>query len=126
MLAKVHSVDFHYVSENHYAIDRELQQWARWVKNRPAGWHTQPMFRQYRSHAWQWERPVHQDPINTLEAHAMEKAVGALPEKHRDAIRWSYVFKNNPHQMARQLAVTKERLLALVVSGRSMLNNRSK
>jgi DNA-directed RNA polymerase specialized sigma24 family protein len=124
MLAKVHSVDFHYVSPAHAAIDERLQLWARWVRVRPSGWQTHPMFKQYRSHAWQWERPEAKAPINTLDAVAMEKAVSQLPEKHRDAVRWSYVFQNNPIQMARRLAVSKDGLLALVVDGRSMLNNR--
>lgn len=124
MLAKVHSVDFHWVQESHREIDRQLTQWARWVRVKPSGWQTHPMFRQYRSHAWQWETPVYQVPVNSLEAHLMEKAVAALPEKHRDAIRWSYCFRNNPIQMARRLGVSKEGLLALVVDGRSMLNNR--
>lgn len=124
MLAKVHSVDFHYVSESHREIDLALTQWARWVRVKPSGWQTHPMFRQYRSHAWQWEAPIVQAAINTLEAHKTEKAVSALPEKHRDAVRWSYVFRNNPIQMARRLGVSKEGLLALVVDGRTMLINR--
>ena len=124
MLAKVHSVDFHYVSDAHLAIDARLQEWARWVRVRPAGWQSHPMFKQYRSHAWQWHRPEYKTPVNTLEAHEMEKAVAKLPDKHRAAIRWSYVFSNNPIQMARRLAVSREGLLSLVVDGRSMLINR--
>lgn len=126
MLAKVHAVDFHYVQDGHQAIHARLEDWARWVRVKPSGWHTHPMFKQYRSHAWQWERPVYQTPINTLEAHEMEKAVAKLPEKNRDAVRWSYVYCNNPIQMARRLGVSREGLLELVVNGRTMLKNRSK
>jgi DNA-directed RNA polymerase specialized sigma24 family protein len=124
MLAKVHSVDFHYVSDAHQAIHERLELWARWVRVKPTGWQTHPMFKQYRSHSWQWHTPEIRTPVNTLEAHALEKAVSALPEKHRDAVRWSYVFQNNPLQMARRLGVSKEGLLALVVDGRAMLINR--
>ena len=126
MLAKVHSVDFHFVSIGHHDIDKDLEQWARWVRPRPAGWQTHPMFKQYRSHAWQWHVPELHPPINTLDAHKMEIAVSKLPQKNRDAVRWHYVFRNNPIQMARQLGVSKLGLLALVVAGRTMLNNRSK
>jgi DNA-directed RNA polymerase specialized sigma24 family protein len=124
MLARTKSVDYHYVSDAHLEIDGKLQQWARWVRVRPGGWQTHPMFKEYRSHSWQWRRPEVRDPINSLEAHAMEKAVARLPDKHRDAIRWAYVMCNNPIQMARKLAVSKEGLMVLVVQGRTMLTNR--
>ena len=117
-------VDFHHVKDTHREIDAQLCAWARWVRVRPSGWQTHPMFRQYRSHAWQWERPVIQDPVNTLEAHKIEKAVAKLPDKQRDAVRWSYVFRNNPNQMARRLGVSMGGLLELVVQGRTMLVNR--
>ena len=120
------SIDFFLIPDAHLAIDARLCMWARWVRVRPAGWQTHPMFRQYRSHAWQWEAPIVQMPINTLQAHATEKAVAALPDKNRDAIRWSYVFPSNPAGMARRLAVTREGLLALVNDGRTMLINRTK
>ena len=124
MLAKVHSVDFFYVSDAHQDIHERLELWARWVRVKPSGWQTHPMFKQYRSHAWQWHRPEVKAEINTLDAAMLEKAVGKLPEKNRDAIRWSYVFCNNPIQMARRLGVSKEGLLELVIAGRSMLKNR--
>ena len=82
------------------------------------------MFRQYRSHAWQWERPTVRDAVNVPEAVEMEKAVSQLPEKHRTAIRWSYVFPGSPLKMARELAVSKEGLLLLEQQGRTMLVNR--
>jgi DNA-directed RNA polymerase specialized sigma24 family protein len=124
MLMKTHSVDFHYVSDAHREIDQHLQEWARWVKVRPGGWQSAPMWRNYRSHAWQWHQPVIQTPVNTLRAHDTEKAVAKLPDKHRAAIRWSYIWRNNPIQAARGLGVSKEGLLQLVVDGRTMLINR--
>ena len=124
MLAKVHSVDFFHIRKEHRDIDETLCMWARWVRPRSSGWQTQPMFRQYRSHAWQWHTPEIHLPINTLDAHNTEKAVAALPEKQRDAIRWNYVFRNNAIQMARQLGVSNAGLLELINQGRTMLNNR--
>ena len=82
------------------------------------------MFRMYQSKARQWEAPVIQNPVDTLDAVLMEKAVSALPEKHRAAIRWNYVHAGNPVAMARALAVSKQGLADLVDAGRTMLQNR--
>jgi DNA-directed RNA polymerase specialized sigma24 family protein len=117
-------VDFFAVADQHYAIHARLEQWARWVRVRPHGWQVTPMFRQYRSKAWQWERPEVKSPINTLEVVAMEKQVSALPEKNREAIRWVYVFGGSPGTMARHLGVNKQGLMDLIGVGRTMLLNR--
>lgn len=117
-------VDYFDVQERHLAIHARLEAWARWVRVRPHGWQTAPMFRQYRSRAWQWETPVIRTPVNTLEAVAMEKAVSGLPEKHREAVRWCYVFPGNPAAMARRLAVNPRGLRDLVDAARTMLANR--
>jgi DNA-directed RNA polymerase specialized sigma24 family protein len=82
------------------------------------------MFRQYRSKAWQWETPVLKEEMNVLEAVEMEKAVSQLPEKHREAIRFCYVWCNGPQATARRLGVTKQGLLELIQTGRAMLKNR--
>lgn len=116
-------VDFHLVADNHAALHLRLEQWARWVKVRPHGWQVAPMFRQYRSKAWQWERPVPKAAINTLEVVAMEKQVSRLPDKEREAIRWVYVFGGSPAAMARHLGVSKAGLMELVSAGRTMLVN---
>lgn len=118
-------VDYFAVADGHLAIHARLEQWARWVRVRPHGWQTAPMFRQYRSHAWQWETPEVRAAVNTLDAVAMERAVSALPQKNRDAIRWCYVLTGNPLAMARRLGVSRAGLMELVESGRTMLVNRS-
>jgi hypothetical protein len=130
-------VDFFAVADHHLAIHQRLESWARWVRVRPHGWQVAPMFRQYRSHAWQWEAPTVQAAINIPEAVEMEKAVSLLPEKNREAIRWAYYWatippivakmndkESGPTGMARRLAVTKEGLMDLIQGGRSMLINR--
>ena len=118
------TVDYTHVPERHAAIHARLENWRRWVRVRPHGWQTAPMFRMYQSRARQWEAPVIQNPVDTLDAVLMEKAVSALPEKHRAAIRWSYVHAGNPVAMARTLAVSKQGLADLVDAGRTMLQNR--
>lgn len=117
-------IDYSHVPERHAAIHARLENWARWVRVRPHGWQTAPMFRMYQSKARQWESPVIQNPVDTLDAVLVEKAVSALPEKHRAAVRWSYVHCGNPLAMARSLAVSKQGLADLVTDGRSMLQNR--
>lgn len=117
------TVDYCYVALEHEIIHARLENWARWVRVRPHGWQTAPMFRMFQSKARQWEAPVIQTPVNTLDAAQVEKAVAELPRKHREAVRWSYVHKQDPAAMARRLAVSKQGLADLVHYGRTMLNN---
>lgn len=117
-------VDYNHVHPEHEAIHARLENWRRWVTVRPHGWQTAPMFRMYQSKARQWHAPVIQTPVDTLDAVLVEKAVSALPAKHRDAIRWSYVHCGNPVAMARALGVSKQGLADLVEAGRAMLQNR--
>jgi hypothetical protein len=118
------AIDFHLVQDGHLAIHARLEAWARWVRVRPVGWQMAPMFRQYRSKSWQWERPVLQSAVNVPEAVAMEKAVSLLPNKHREAIRWAYVWCSGPVSMARQIGVSKQGLMELIGQGRTILVNR--
>jgi DNA-directed RNA polymerase specialized sigma24 family protein len=118
-------VDFFIVHDGHIAIHRRLEAWASWVRVRPHGWQVAPMFRQYRSKAFQWHTPELRVALNIPEAVEMEKAVSLLPEKHREAIRWVYVFGGGPTVMARRLAVTRQGLMDLIHSGRTMLKNRT-
>ena len=118
-------MDFFAIEDRHVAIHARLEQWARWVRVRPHGWQTAPMFRQYRSKAFQWHTPEIRPQINTLEAVEMEKAVSRLPEKHRDAIRYAYVWQGSPVAEARRLGVTKQGLMELIQAARTMLINRA-
>lgn len=131
-------VEYDIVPDHQLRIHGLLIQWARWVKPRSHGWHVSPMFKQYRSKAWQWHEPVVQSPINVPEALEMEKAVSLLPEKERAAIRWYYYYSSQvpsqkaradgyevtPPGMARILGVSKQGLADLVRIGRTMLMNR--
>lgn len=117
-------VDYFHVEPSQLEIHDELCNWARWVRVRPVGWQVSPMFRQYRSHAWQWHAAPVRVEANIPSAVAMEKAVSLLPDKHRTAIRWSYVLQGHPARMARELAVSKQGLAELVVVARTMLRNR--
>ena len=118
------NVDYNHVKPEHEAVHARLENWARWVRVRPHGWCTHPMFKNFRA-SKQWEASPHiSTPVDTLDAVMIEKAVSALPEKHRAAVRWSYVFCGNPVGMARRLGVSKQGLADLVCVGRTMLQNR--
>lgn len=120
-------IDFSRIEARHDALHYRLEQWGRWVTQVPKVWNTQPMFRQYRSHAWQWERPqivIHGNPLDHAET---ERAVAGLPEPHRTALRWAYAFPWVPvGAVRRELAVTRERLGQLLHDGRDMVQNRLK
>lgn len=117
-------VDYNHVQDRHQAIHARLENWRRWVIVRPHGWQTHPMWRNSRT-SRQWEvSPYIGVPVNTIDAALMEQAVYALPEKHREAVRWWYVYRRNPAAMARSLGVSKQGLADLVEAGRTMLNNR--
>lgn len=118
--------DFFRIEAKHDNVNLRLEHWARWVTPRPQVWKTQPMFRGYRSHAWQWEAPELKIELNTLECAEIEKIVSYhLPEKNRDALRWCYVYPWIPVNLVRrELAVTRDGLQELISNGRTMVKNR--
>lgn len=121
---RVNLVNLHAVESHQRAIDARLANWARWVRPSRQSWIC-PMFRQYRSKAWQWERPPVKDPIDTLDAMIMEKAVCALPEKHRQSIQWAYYAPFIPvARVLRYLGVNDEALFVLICDSRQILINR--
>ena len=118
------TVDYNHIKPEHEAIHARLENWSRWVRVRPHGWSTHPMWRSALT-SRQWDVSPHiGTPVDTLDAALMEKAVYALPEKHREAVRWWYVYRRDPAAMARNLGVSKQGLADLVGSGRTMLQNR--
>ena len=118
-------IDFHHIATRHDEIDRRLREWARWVRVSPKPWATQPMWRNARTpRQWDIDPVVHQT-LNTLEAHEIERAVSHLPDKHRSAIRWAYVFPAvHQNKVQRELAVTADALAKLIEDARDMIANR--
>lgn len=119
-------IDFHAVKPEHSEMHERLNNWARWVRNSQSSWTAHPMWRHLKEKEALERRAIRSIPVDSLDGHLMERAVAALPEKHKKAIRWSYVFRGNPMGAARSLAVTKDRLAELVNDGRSMLVNRTR
>lgn len=116
------------IPTRHESINQRLEEWASWVRVHPQAWATQPMFRYAKSNSRQWEvDPVIHVTINTLEAHETEKAVARLPDKHRTAIRWAYVFSwIKIHVVRRELGVTSDGISQLIDDSRDMLINKLK
>jgi len=117
-------IDFDRIPERQSDIHDKLTAWGKWCKPSRQSWMVSPMFRQYRSHAWQWETPELRIESDPNECFAIEKLVASLPEKHRDALRWYYVRPISPAKVARQLAVTLEGLDKVVIDARDMVKNR--
>lgn len=65
-------------------------------------------------------------PIDSLDAASMEKQVSTLPVRHRDAIRWAYVYRIQPWRFCRNMGITQTQLAELIHDGRQMLINRSR
>lgn len=120
-------VDLNHIPARHDAINLRLEEWERYVRVSPKVWTCQPMFRHYRAPRQYESQAVTYVEINTLAAHEIERAVSILPDKHRTAIRWCYVFAFIPvGKVRRELGVTNDALAELIHDARSMLINRLK
>ena len=118
-------VDFCYVPQHQEAMHARLGNWARWVRIRPHGWQTHPMWRKSLT-SRQWDVEPHiSTATDLLDALLIERTVSKLPEKHRDALRWFYVLRADPAGTARRLEVSRAGLMELVCDGRAMVANRA-
>ena len=117
-------IDFFAVPDQQLDIHERLCNWAYYVSTRRLGWPVHPMWRKGRSNGRQWHAPAPQVVVDELDGHELEKAVRALPEPHKIAIRWSYVWKTPPAHARRVLKVPNDALAKLVSDGRLMLRNR--
>lgn len=116
-------IDHFHVRDEHAAIHRRLENWARWATPRMA-YAQGPIWRLGKSNSRQWHAPELRESTDPLDALKVERAVYALPDKERFAVRWSYVWKFSPAKACRMCAVSQEGLLELVSRGRTMLVNR--
>jgi DNA-directed RNA polymerase specialized sigma24 family protein len=121
-MAKTESPDYHRVEDDQLDIHNRLLNWARWVIPRTSS-AVSPMFRNYRSHAWQWHSPEHRQTCDTLDALAIEKTMYKLPDKHRQAVRWCYVYRCTPAVAIREIGVSYVCLATLVRESRFMVRN---
>ena len=125
MKTRIEPVDYFHVEPQHEAIHAELENWADCVRKRPQSW-VHPMWKGAQSNGRQWYAPQLKTDPDILGGMEMEKAVRALPEKHREAIRWNYVYNWAPATEIRRLGVTYQGLANLIRVGRVMLVNQKK
>lgn len=123
-------IDYNHVPEEQQSIHELLVNWARWIKSGSGGWACHPMWKpcvakeQEALRHKRGEEP--KEPIHVDDAIRIERAVAALPDKHRKSVRWCYVFQRNPLAACKAIAVSKDELARLVKDGRQMLINRER
>lgn len=116
-------VDFAHVPPHQADMHDRLINWARWCASSNRG-QSHPMFRGVKP-AQHWDGITARLEVDAIDAQFVEKAVAKLPEAHRWAVRWCYVYRISPSACARFLACSLEMLLHYVVDGRQMLINRN-
>lgn len=117
--------DLHHIPSNQAVIHSRLENWRRYVSTSSRAWFVQPMFKFAKTPKTR-EADLHVPmPIDTQDGHILEKAVSALPEKHRAVIRWYYVFPYIPeNRIRRECGLTREMLAKIAIDARNMLHNR--
>jgi len=120
-------LDFHAVRHEHLVIHERLLNWRRYVRDGRSGFGIQPMFRLYRPERDNGHAPEVRIPIDSTDGHAIEIAVGQLPERPREAVRWAYVFTwIHPKKVCRYLEVSPHTLAELIHEGRAALIGKCK
>jgi len=121
-------VDLNHIAPRHDAINLRMEEWGRCIKVRPQPWKMQSIWRQYRApRQYAYETQDIPVPINTIAAYEIERIVSMLPDKHRTAIRYFYVFPYVPVMaVCRELGVSRSGLADLLTDTRDMVKNRLK
>lgn len=84
-----------------------------------------PMFRDYRpERELVYNPPEPKRDADLLDGARLNKAITALPEKHRHSLQWFYIKPCHPRHPRKALGVTLEGLHKLVQDARDMLRNR--
>lgn len=116
------AIDWHRVPEYQWPMHARLQNWARYVRVHRVGARA-PMWRYTLSSQRMWHMPAPIPEVDVSDGAALEHAVRELPEGHRDALRWHYVYQGPPARIVRSLGVSYETLSFLVVDARRLLMN---
>jgi hypothetical protein len=121
----MHTIDdMHRVQFAHEAIHDRLTNWSRWCNGSRGGADAAPMFKQYKAPRFRNASDEIRVPIDSQDAMQIEHAVCTLPEKHRDALRFFYVYSKRGMglwQAVRGLQVRRDTLVTLIHDGRGML-----
>jgi hypothetical protein len=116
------TIDFNRVEPHQQAIHDRLVNWDMWVRVRHHSI-VQPMWKQYRSNAWQWHPKEFRPTCDILDAQFIEKAVSRLPRDYAMALRCHYVYNPPLAVIRRELATTTPGVYRMVRDARQMLIN---
>lgn len=117
------TVDFQKVEDIHKPIHERLVNWAAWATPRSSHGAVSPMFRMYRSKAFQWHPPIYRETCDLIDAQLVEKTMRHLPHAHREALIWFYLVRCTPAIACRHLATNYAGLALFVRDGRQMVAN---
>jgi len=92
-----------------------------WVRVRPHSV-VAPMWKFYKAPP-QWEPKEYRPTCDILDAQDFEKMVFKLPERHREALRWRYVYGGSPLRACKALGLSYDGLHRHVRDGRQMVIN---
>jgi DNA-directed RNA polymerase specialized sigma24 family protein len=114
-------VDFFQVPTHQQGMHKRLENWAR-AQFSGGGSSASPMFRLYRTpDHWQRQPGI---PVDHHDAAKIAKGVADLPEKHRHALQWNYVYGGSPMKARKEIGCTMEGLMSYINDGRQILMNR--
>ena len=116
-------VDFSRPPADCECVEDRLINWARWCMPGRAGASVHPMWRQFRP-AQHWEAQAAAVPVDAVDAQACERTIYLGCEmRARFALRWCYVYRGSPRNMASRLETDLAGLLDLVNAGRRTVAN---
>ncbi|HEY8355685.1 MAG TPA: hypothetical protein VIK69_11815 [Methylophilaceae bacterium] len=116
--------DLHRVRFEHEGVHERLINWARWCNSGRGGPRTSPMFRGYKAAGFRNAVDELRVPVDDIDAQMIEKIVFNLPVKHRDVMRWYYVYSRRGigvSKAAKALAVRPADMSGLVHDARAMV-----
>ncbi|OXE36922.1 MAG: hypothetical protein CGW95_04885 [Phenylobacterium zucineum] len=107
--------------DHHKWVHDRLLNWARWVTPGMSP-KVSPMFRDYRSHAWQWHPREHRLACDPIEAQQIERIIAKLPHAHRESLRWCYVYQSRVSKACRTIGAAPPALMTYIHDGRGMVD----
>lgn len=114
--------DYLTVPASQEAMHARLTNWARWCHG-SGGRACLSIWRGYRPDGGYIETTA-PSAVDTKDAAEVQKLMPQIPERHRLAVGYWYVFPGRSvHKIQRQLGCTKDGLAALVADARIMLRN---
>lgn len=93
------------------AVDAELRNWGRWVRDRTPKGHCRSIEHRFRHPRWRQEQldeapPPAIRPVDPVAAMAVERIMRHVPELHRSLLRLWYVEGASREWICRRLAIS--------------------